>query len=79
MNGEILNTIVEVQEGGKNFTNWYLKHNYILLDIQTGTRGQKFSQEDLTGQQYYVRRNPVYIVGRTADVPEAPPMPPKTK
>lgn len=68
--------IIEVQEGGKNLANWYLKHGYILLDIQTGSRGMKFASSDIAGQQYYVRRNPVFIVGRTEEIKHAP-YPPK--
>jgi len=75
---ELLATIKEVQEGGKRFTNWYLGHGYILLAIQVGARAQKFPETNTGGQQYYVRRNPVYVLGRPEGVEAAPPMPRET-
>ena len=81
---ELLTTIKEVQEGGKNLANWYLDHGYVLLDIQPAARGQRFPTE--TGPnagQWYVRRNPVYVVGRPEGVeaadspPRWAPQPPK--
>lgn len=75
MADEILITVKEVQEGGKYLANHYLSHGYILLDIQAGTRAQKFPEENRSGQQYYVRRNPVYVLGRPDGVKPAPPIP----
>lgn len=70
---EILATIKEVQEGGKNFANWYLERGYILLDIQSGSRAQRYpGGMNASGQQYYVRRNPVYVLGRPEGVEAAP-------
>lgn len=61
---DILLTIKEVQEGGKGLANWYLNNGYLLLDIQQAGRAQKFPEENRGGQQYFVRRNPIYILGR---------------
>jgi len=72
---ELLGNIKEVQEGGKNFINWYLSHGYTLLAIQQGARAQTFPQPNPNGQQQYVRRNPVYVVGRPDGVKPAPPWP----
>ncbi len=73
---ELLTTIKEVQEGGKNLANWYLSRGYMLLDIQTGARGQRFPSEHVGAQPYYVRRNPVYVLGRPEGI-EAAPAPPR--
>jgi len=72
---EMLTTIKEVQEGGKNFINWYLSQGYILLAIQPGARAATFPQPNPNGQQQYVRRNPVYVAGRPDGVEPAPPWP----
>lgn len=74
---DLLPTIREVQEGGKYLANHYLAHGYLLLDIQVGTRGQRFSDktEDQNAQQFFVRRNPVYVLGRPEGVEPAPPIP----
>lgn len=69
---EILSNIKEIQEGGKKLANWYLKHGYILLAIQSGSRAAKYPNKSADGREYYVRRNPVYVLGRPEDVPEAP-------
>lgn len=75
---ELLTTIKEVQEGGKRLANWYLEHGYLLLAIQEGARTGSFPDSDAGGHQYryYVRRNPVYVLGRPEGV-EAAPFPPK--
>ena len=72
---ELLTTIKEVQEGGKNLANWYLSHGYVLLDIQSGSRAQRFPAASASGFQYYVRRNPVYVLGRPEGVEASPPFP----
>ncbi len=69
---EFLANIKEVQEGGKRLANWYLSRGYILLDIQTGSRASKFPEENRVSQQYYVRRNPVFVLGRPEGVEAAP-------
>lgn len=74
---EIVTTIKEIQEGGKKVANWYLEHGYLLLDIQPGARASRFPEENRGGQQFYVRRNPVYVLGRPEGVEVAPPMPAK--
>lgn len=70
---DLLPTIKEVQEGGKRLANHYLSHGYILLDIQQGARCDTYPDLDTTGRKYYVRRNPVYIVGRPEGVEPAQP------
>lgn len=67
--------IQEVQEGGKRLANHYLKHGYILLDIQAAARSRQYNPDVQTGnaQQYYVHRNPVYVLGRPEGVPQAEP------
>jgi len=72
---ELLTTIKEVREGGQHYANWYLDHGYVLLDIQTGARAQRFPNVNAGGAQYYVRRNPVYVLGRPEGVEVAPPPP----
>lgn len=72
---ELLPTIKEVQEGGKWLANHYLDHGYVLLDIQAGARGQQFPDKGPNAGQWYVRRNPVYVVGRPEGVEAAPPPP----
>lgn len=76
---ETLATIEEVQEGGKRLANHFLRHGYILLDIQQGARAQRFPDGNLNGRQYFVRRNPVYVLGRPKNVKEAPAPPEWTK
>ena len=75
MDAELLTTIKEVQEGGKRLANWYLEHGYILLDIQSAGRSRRFPEDNRSGQQYYVHRNPVYVLGRPEGVEPAPSMP----
>lgn len=75
---EMLSTIKEVQEGGKRLANHYLSHGYLLLDIQTGARARKFPEINRGGQQYYVHRNPVYVLGRPEGVEIAPALPPRS-
>lgn len=70
---ELLETIKEVQEGGKHLANWYLSHGYILLAIQQGAWPKPLPLPNPNGQQYYVRRNPIYVVGRPDGVEPAPP------
>lgn len=77
MDNEIMSTIKEVQEGGKRLANHYLSKGYLLLDIQNGARAQRFPEENRGGQQYYVRRNPVYVLGRPDGVEPAEPLPPR--
>ena len=72
---ELLPTIKEVQEGGRNLANWYLEHGYVLLAIQASSRGQQFPGEGANAGQWYVRRNPIYIVGRPEGVDAADPPP----
>lgn len=72
MDYELLKTIKEVQECGKRKANYYLDHGYILLDVQTATRGTKFNEHELTGQQYYARRNPIFVLGRPEGIKQAP-------
>lgn len=71
---ELLATIKEVQEGGKHLANWYLDHGYVLLDIQSSSQARK--APDAIGKQYFIRRNPIYILGRPKGVKVAP-FPPK--
>ena len=72
---ELLATIKEVQEGGKHLANWYLSCGYVLLDIQGGARARHFPSVSASGQQYYVHRNPVYVLGRPEGVEAALPPP----
>jgi hypothetical protein len=72
---ELLENIKEVQEGGKRLANWYLDHGYILLDIQSGSRAARYPAKSADGREYYVRRNPVYILGRPEGVEPAEPPP----
>ena len=69
---ELLTTIKEVQEGGKRLANWYLDHGYVLLDIQQGARSRRYPGVSASGHQYYVYRNPVYVLGRPEGVEVAP-------
>jgi hypothetical protein len=73
---DLLTGIKEVQEGGKRLANWYLERGYILLAIQLGARALPFPNQNVGGQQYYVRRNPVFVLGRPEGVKPAP-HPPK--
>lgn len=75
MDAEFLKTIKEVQEGGKRIANHYLSHGYVLLDIQQAARSRRFPDDNKSGQQYYVHRNPVYVLGRPDGVDEAPALP----
>jgi hypothetical protein len=72
---EPLGNIKEVQEGGKHLANWYLDHGYTLLAIQAGARARPFPNEGQESLQFYVRRNPIYVVGRPDGVESAPPYP----
>jgi len=72
---ELLANIKEVQEGGKHYANWYLDHGYTLLAIQVGARAHSFPNPGPDGLKYYVRRNPVYVLGRPDGVEAAPPPP----
>lgn len=72
---KLLSNIKEVQEGGKKLANWYLAHGYMLLDIQTGARADWNPRSAANGQMCYVRRNPVYVMGRPDGVLPAPRMP----
>jgi hypothetical protein len=69
---ELFSNIKEVQEGGKKLANWYLAHGYLLLDIQSGARADWHPRTAANCQMSYVRRNPVYIVGRPDGVAVAP-------
>lgn len=69
---ELLRTIQEVQEGGKRLANHYLSHGYLLLAIQGGARARQFPGQSVGGQQWYVRRDPVYVLGRPEGVEAAP-------
>ncbi len=60
--------IVEVVEGGMHWANHYLAHQYRLLDIQTGTRASLFPHHATNAGQAFVRRNPVFVMGRPRDV-----------
>lgn len=75
---EVLVTIKEVQEGGKHLANHYLQHGYILLEVQQGARAQKMPEGGVNGRQYFVRRNPVYVLGRPDGVEPADPPPRRT-
>ena len=72
-----LATIKEVQEGGKWMANHYLRHGYVLLAILEGARADSFPDSQAPGQQYryYVRRNPIYVLGRPEGIEpaESPP------
>lgn len=70
---DLLTTIKEVQEGGKHLANWYLDHGYILLAIQPGAWPKVMPHSNPHGPQYYVRKNPIYVVGRPDGVESAPP------
>ena len=73
---EILSTIKEVQECGQRLANHLLRHGYVLLDIQSGSRAQRYPEGGSNqGQLYYVRRNPIYVLGRPEGVEPAPLMP----
>jgi len=73
---EVLKTIVEVRECGQRLANYLLEHGYALLDIQGSSRAQRYPEGgNQQGQLYYIRRNPVYVVGRPEGVEAAPPMP----
>ncbi len=74
---EFLRTIKEVQEGGKRLANHLLDHGYILLDVQSSARQRSFPAIHLPGNQYqyYVYRNPVYVLGRPEGVEPAGPLP----
>lgn len=71
---ELLATIREVQEGGKFLANWYLDRGYILLEIQSGAQIRKSPSG--FDRQYFIRKNPIYVVGRPDGVAIAP-RPPK--
>ncbi len=75
----MLDDIVEVLEGGQHWANWYLAQGYRLLDIQAATRASVYPQWATNAGQAYVRRNPIYVVGRPRDVPwvEGPPARPR--
>ena len=74
---EVLRSIKEVREGGQHCANWYLNHGYVLLAIQEGARAGSFPTIQRAGHQYqyYVRRNPVYVLGRPDGVEPAEPPP----
>lgn len=72
---DALAAIKEVQEGNRNDVNWYLKHGYVLLDIQSSARARQYPEAKPNGELYYVARNPVYIVGRPDGVVPAPLVP----
>lgn len=73
---ELLTTIKEVQECGRRNANWYLEHGYILLDIQSGARARQYPNGAIQqGNQFYVYRGPVYILGCPEGVKAAPPPP----
>lgn len=76
---ELLSNIKEIEEGGKKLANWYLAHGYVLLDIQAGARADWNPRSAANAQMCYVRRNPVYVVGRPEGVPPAPRMPLEVK
>ena len=73
---DVLLTIREVQEGGKHLANWYLSNGYVLLEIQLGARTAWFPHNASNGGQAYVRRNPIYVLGRPEGVNPAPGPPP---
>jgi hypothetical protein len=68
--------IQEVQECGKRLCNHLLRYGYVLLDIQGGARSRQYNPHDerANAQQYYVHRNPVYVLGRPEGVEQAPMM-----
>ena len=74
---ELLLTIKEVQEGGKRLANHLLDRGYLLLDVQASARQSSFPATNLPGNQYqyYVNRNPVYVLGRPEGVEPAEPLP----
>ncbi len=69
---EFLNTIKEVQEGGKKMANWYLEHGYVLLHVSGGSRLGRFPAGSPRAAEFFVRRNPVFVVGRPEGVEVAP-------
>lgn len=76
---EILKDIKEVHEGGTYQANYYLEHGYVLLDIQNVSAARRFPEENrVPGQQYYVGRNLIYVVGRPwlTEHVEPPPLKP---
>lgn len=73
---ELLLSIKEVQECGKKLANHYLEHGYLLLDIQTGTRIGKYPDDNKGGQNYFIRRNPIFVLGRPEGIEPAPRMNP---
>ncbi|KKM95481.1 hypothetical protein LCGC14_1187790 [marine sediment metagenome] len=74
---EILATIREVREGGQRVANHYLSRGYVLLDVQGQARSRRIAPQDARqeGRQYYVQRQPVYVVGRPEGVEECEPPP----
>lgn len=71
-----LDDIVEVFECGMHAANACLDHGYRLLDIQFGSRLLPMPEESKGMQQsHWLRRNPIYIVGRTEDVASYRPPP----
>jgi hypothetical protein len=75
---EVTGTIKEIQEGGKRIANHYLSHGYVLLSVQSGARIEKFPDGGPNAGQYYIRRNPVYVLGRPEGVEPAEPPPKRT-
>jgi len=59
--------IVEIVRGRFGVVNHYLKHKYRLLAIM----GSSYAKKKPDGQ-YYVHRGVEYVLGRTADTPQAP-------
>lgn len=74
---EIFEQIKEVQDEGKRLANYYLDKGWVLLDIQPGSRTGRFPSENPTGFQFYVRKDPVYVVGRPGFVDPCDPFNPR--
>jgi len=67
--------IVEVRECGQHNANFYLTNNYVLLDVQQGTYSTRHFTEP-AGEHaggYFVRRNPIYVLGRPEGVESVTP------
>lgn len=63
-----LSEIIELQECGVRFANFYLDSGYQLLYVDTLTRPAILPTHEKKPGFPYARRGPVYVMGRTATV-----------
>ena len=72
-------SIKEIREVGSWKANFLLEHDWVVLDVQSATRSARhaMSPAGLNNGAYYVRRGPIYVVGRPDGVEtiEFPPFP----